>query len=51
MSEKIKKCPFCGGKGELIQEYDDWYVYCIVCDCEMIRTTKKKAIKMWNKRV
>ena len=47
---KLKPCPFCGGKAELVEGSDGWCVYCKECDCEMVRFTKKQAVKIWNTR-
>ena len=54
MSEELKKCPFCGGKAEMLNySEDEWLVRCTICDgmVEKWRKTKKEAIEQWNRRV
>lgn len=55
--DKLKPCPFCGGKAEvLINEYSDsskeYLVACTECDgmVERWRKTEKEAIEQWNRR-
>lgn len=60
---KIKSCPFCGGKAELITRqgktydgrvYDCYRVTCKNVDCEVTTfdfSTPKKAVRVWNRRV
>ena len=56
--EKLKPCPFCGGKAEmLINEYRDsrkeYLAACTECDgmVERWRETEKEAVEQWNRRV
>lgn len=56
--EKLKPCPFCGGKAEmLINEYNDsrkeYLVACAECDgmVERWRETEEEAVEQWNRRV
>ena len=56
--EKLKPCPFCGGKAEmLISEYEDsrkeYLVACTECDgiVERWRETEEEAVEQWNRRV
>ena len=56
--EKLKPCPFCGGKAEmLINEYEDsrkeYLVACTECDgmVERWRKTEEEAVEQWNRRV
>ena len=53
--EKLKPCPFCGGKPKILRNsYTGWYR--IVCGCGCLRKIerswgKKKTItKYWNSR-
>ena len=65
MEEKLKPCPFCGGKAEYHCEEHDWsdcgylstakyydaYVECENCGARTeIFDTKEEAISAWNKR-
>ena len=46
----MKKCKFCRGTGEIIQEGKAYYVKCTQCGTRSFYAdTKKKAIAMWNK--
>lgn len=50
---KLKKCPFCGNKAELVDagEIRMISVFCTKCGASTeIVDTKDKAIKLWNKR-
>jgi hypothetical protein len=61
MSEALKRCPFCGGKGTL--EFSYWadivkhyWIICCNRKCGInpktkIYTEKRKAVAAWNKRV
>ena len=56
--EEIKRCPFCGGEGELKTKWDMWArrysstVYCKKCRANSgIWFQKPKAIESWNRRV
>ena len=56
--EKLKLCPFCRGKAEmLISEYEDsrkeYLATCTECDgmVERWRETEKEAAEQWNRRV
>lgn len=50
--DKLKDCPFCGGKAELtMNEGCDWIIHCDNCDCHMFGDeTKEKLISDWNNR-
>ena len=61
MSEiKLKPCPFCGGKAELMKNAfwpstDWWYAACSNLDCGILvqtadRLTPQEAAKLWNRR-
>ena len=62
MSEeiKLKPCPFCGGKAELLKDElgrtsDWWYAACSNLDCGIYaqtadRPTPQEAAKLWNRR-
>ena len=54
MSEKLRNCPFCGGKARL-NEYKDCEVwYEVRCDECAVRTeqyeTVDEAVRVWNRR-
>ena len=53
MANKVKRCPFCGGKAKVYWPND--LVVCIHCDgCKAegpLEATTGKAIAKWNKRV
>ncbi len=51
--EKLKSCPFCGGKASMYIAYDDgYYVCCDECGCGLpVYNTEEEAIKIWNQRV
>lgn len=58
--DEIKNCPFCGGKGKLM-EYDpfEWHsgmasvyrVKCVVCGASIRKEKEEMAIWAWNRRV
>ena len=53
MSDKLKPCPFCGGKA-IIDGCDDtlWSVICKKCAASIdYNETKQEAIEAWNRRV
>ncbi len=61
--EKLKPCPFCGGKA-LINEIPphkhilvdlpdcegECFIECTKCSCAISAGTKQKAISIWNRR-
>lgn len=53
MTDKLKPCPFCGGKN--IYMFTDimsrWWVFCKDCDVQAGRhETKEQAVDAWNRR-
>ena len=51
---KLKPCPFCGGKAEMLSYSEhEWLVYCKECDgmVEKWRETEEEAMEQWNRRV
>ena len=59
--EKLKPCPFCGGKAGLTDvgnegEFEDWIVECPSCHIAMLyhddgcTSTKDEAVIAWNRR-
>ena len=56
MTKKLKPCPFCGGKAEILttDSYSgfDYCVMCISCIGNVDWcNTKEEAIEAWNRRV
>ena len=65
MSERLKRCPFCGGKARVSSEYQDYdaYVECQECEgrgasynpdrlsTESMDEVRAAAIAAWNRRV
>lgn len=51
MTEKLKKCPFCGGQATLVENFDDVWVRCENCGAitDFFRTAKE-AVTAWNTR-
>ena len=55
MDEKLKPCPFCGGKAYIDGERHWWVVVCDACKCRLGENnaefeTKEEAIEAWNTR-
>lgn len=53
MSDKLKPCPFCGGKA-IIDGCDDtlWITICKKCNASIgYKETKQDAIDAWNRRI
>lgn len=51
MSEKLKPCPFCGGKAESRCFMMISWIKCIECEASInVEPSLKKAIEAWNKR-
>lgn len=53
MSEKLKPCPFCGGKAytTITEEGHFWVASCRDCHAQIMLCNKEwQAIKMWNWR-
>lgn len=52
--ERLKPCPFCGGKAAIAQNasvFLDYRVYCKRCGAETgMYTTAIKAVRCWNTR-
>lgn len=65
MNEKLKPCPFCGNKANIIKRSNEmwnigcfedplcfgWSCFDIECDCGDGFVNKKKAIEYWNRRI
>ena len=55
-TNELKPCPFCGGEGEMIENFlfgkaVGYMVGCKNCWCELrIYTSKQNAVKAWNRR-
>ena len=54
----IKRCPFCGGNGELCECYGFdskktyYLVQCMKCDARtVIKETPEQVKELWNRRV
>lgn len=57
MSEKLKRCPFCGGSVEIFanhhQQSDGKTRYYVKCSCGIETCemeSKEHVVKMWNRR-
>jgi Lar family restriction alleviation protein len=50
---ELKPCPFCGGKAEMVSDFDDeHYVYCSGCKGGWkTMETPEEAAEAWNRRV
>lgn len=54
--EDMKRCPFCGGKAELLyigkSFHNDCFIKCLKCKVEQghVYKSKKSAITAWNRR-
>ncbi len=52
MSEKLKRCPFCGGEAKLRHYRLAHAVWCNTCRCGTAdEGTPHKAIVAWNRRI
>lgn len=55
MSNKLKPCPFCGGKAKIFATPDD-FGYGVECENDCIFffgqfDTRERAIEAWNRRI
>lgn len=64
MDEKLKPCPFCGGKANIIvvephkhflakfmPDYEGGaFVECSGCTCALSAESREEAIEAWNRR-
>ena len=54
---KLKPCPFCGGKAEIVYGYCDYNVYQVACsdlECHAMvgwEDAPEEAAKIWNMRI
>ena len=50
-NEELKKCPCCGGKAGIRQDYEVfWRVQCDSCGMQTLNyITPEYAIKVWNR--
>lgn len=63
MKDKLKSCPFCGGKAQIVEEHSGlgcttYHIQCqnkIECPLHYARTKrfykKSEAVEAWNRRV
>lgn len=57
--EKLKPCPFCGGKAEYMEHFvngdPERFISCSKCDASSPTTSNyvdwEDSIKAWNKRI
>lgn len=57
MNDKLKPCPFCGGKVKIVKEEVYYRIQCSLCPVDFGRcwfpkgdNRKNKMIKAWNER-
>lgn len=57
MSREIERCPYCGNDAFVVKWHDAYIIGCQTLFCHgyinslnMVFLTKKRAIKMWNKK-
>ena len=51
MTEKLKPCPFCGGKAEALGGVNTHWISCVDCITESAAyDTLEEAVKAWNRR-
>lgn len=50
--DKLKPCPFCGGKAKVQRYPHNYSVYCTKCGARTIlfKPTEKEAFEAWNRR-
>ena len=59
MSYELKRCPFCGGKAEIVSVCDNedgflgYSVICADCGCGTVGCSEdeSEAITLWNTRI
>lgn len=54
MAEKLRECPFCGGKATLdkgVEQYQVWCEHCWTVQMGVFYDTEAEAIAAWNRRV
>ena len=51
--QHIKRCPMCGGKAGIYQDYHDFYlIQCNRCGVSTLHRKKlSRALMEWNRRV
>ena len=55
-SKKLKPCPFCGGKAEIMKMGYPHWIYCLKCGARVhgyvteTKTNEKASIEAWNRR-
>ena len=51
MTEKLKHCPFCGGKANIAKGKIEFWAYCPHCGAQTeLYETEKEVEKAWNTR-
>ena len=54
MNKELRRCPFCGGEGELWNNKLTYRLYGVICEeCDCMTpyfTTREEAIEAWNRR-
>lgn len=61
MNDKLKPCPFCGGKAEYhencidVEFGSEFWIRCTQCGCSFqtgdVNDTHDKVVEKWNRRV
>lgn len=50
-NEKLKPCPFCGGKAVMHKIGTVYTLECLDCGGSLFKNTKTEVIAAWNRRV
>lgn len=47
---KLKPCPYCGGKAQVMYNAGKCAIRCVVCGNGTLLMTEEAATEAWNKR-
>lgn len=49
--KKLKPCPFCGEKGDIVEGMNEFWVNCVQCGAAtQMESNRDRAIEAWNMR-